>query len=163
MDDQVFFAQHDNVFVFKLVGNIRFTICPGVEQFLQKLFAEQAMCPIIVDMTETTGIDSTALGLLAQMAMHSRKELDLKPTLLVVPGDVLTVIKSMSFDTVFSIVQEADAATGAFTEIHPVDVGEKDMIGHILAAHRTLMGLSDENRGKFENVLKVLEKEMDGD
>jgi hypothetical protein len=65
----------------------------------------------------------------------------------------------MSFDRVFTILQESGPSAGEFQEIQPVTTDEKDMIHRIIKAHRSLMSLSDENRAKFENVIKVLEKQ----
>ena len=113
----------------------------------------------MIDLSETTSIDSTALGLLAQISIQSKRVLEHKPNLLVSSDDIMRVTKGMSFDIIFNILQETIPLSGDFKVIEPVDVGEKDMINRILSAHRTLMSLSDENREKVENVIKILEEQ----
>jgi hypothetical protein len=86
--------------------------------------------------------------------------LQAKPTLLVSDNDILKILKGMDFDSVFTVVRGGGTDGADFQEIQPVTAGEKEMIGHILAAHRTLMSMSAENREKFEQVIKVFEKNI---
>ena len=159
MEDQVLFARQDEVNVLKFVGKIRFQICSAVEGFLKKFYDEKRIFPIVIDLNETKSIDSTVLGLLAQIAIQSINEFHHKPTLLVSCYDILRVLMCMSFDRVFNILQENGSSSGAFHEIKPLCTDETDMGNRILTAHRTLMSLSAENRTKFEIVVKMLEKE----
>jgi anti-anti-sigma factor len=157
--DQVLFAQEADLLVFKFVGDIRFTLCPAVDDFMKSVFNKKSKHPILVDLTETKSIDSTALGLLAQIAIHSRKMLNQKPGLLVSDQNVLQVLKGMSLEKVFNILHETIPSSGDFQEIEPVSVDKKDMITRILMAHHTLMSLSEENREKFKNVTELLEEQ----
>ena len=157
--DQVLFAQEADLLVFKFVGDIRFTLCPAVDEFMKGIFNEKPRHPVLVDLTETKTIDSTALGLLAQIAIHSRKTLNQKPGLLVTEQSVLQVLKGMSLEKVFNILQETNPLLSEFKEIKPVSVDKKEMTTRILTAHRTLMSLSRENREKFKNVTELLEEQ----
>ncbi|HEB32526.1 MAG TPA: anti-sigma factor antagonist [Spirochaetes bacterium] len=159
MEDQVLFARQDEVNVLKFVGRIRFQICSAVESFLKKIHDEKLLFPIVIDLIETKSIDSTVLGLLAQIAIQSTNEFHHKPTVLVSCYDILRVLRCMSFARIFNILQGDGSPSGAFQEIKPLRTDEKDMRDRILTAHRTLMSLSAENRTKFETVVKMLEKE----
>jgi anti-anti-sigma factor len=162
MSGRVLFAEHDGVYIFKCTGDLNFSLCPAVETFVQGLFAGEPGLPVVVDMTETSAVDSTAMGVIAQIAIQSRRQQDERPILLVSPGDVLVILKSMCFDRVFTILPGQGPEGGAFAEIEPVAPDKKEMLEHILSAHRTLMSLSDENREKFSRVIAVLEKERAG-
>lgn len=159
MSDQAFFADFDNVYIFKFVGNFLFSLCPAVEGFMNTLFTERGMRPVVVDMTETARVDSTALGILARMAIHCRRMLQVKPTVLVSNNDIVTILKGMSFDGVLNILQTTAILDGRFEEIKPVAADEKEMLDHILESHRTLMSMSPSNRAKFEQAIKVLEQQ----
>ncbi len=160
MPDQVFFADYNNVYIFKLLGNFHFSLCPAVEACMRAMLAEKGMRPVVVDMTETTGIDSTGMGFLAQIALHSKRMLQAKPILLVADNDndILKILKGMDFDSVFTILHGNGTVGGDFQEIKPIAADEKEMTNHILAAHRTLMKMSPENKAKFEQAIKVFEK-----
>ncbi len=164
--DQVLFAQEDDFLVLKFVGNINFMLCPAVDNFLKGILKTKSDHPILVDLIETTGIDSTALGLLAQIAIHSNKTLKQKPGLFVSNQDVLMVLKGMSFEKVFNILEQTIDPSGEFREIKPVSLDKEEMTDRILAAHKTLMSLSEENKSKFQNVIELLEeqaKQQDSD
>jgi anti-anti-sigma regulatory factor len=160
MPDRVFFADYDGVYIFKLLGSFNFSLCPAVEGFMRTLLTENGMRPVVVDMTETTGVDSTGMGLLAQIALHSKRMLQAKPTLLVSGNDILKILKGMDFDSVFNILHGDGIVGAVFQEIQPIAADEKEMAGHILAAHRTLMSMGTENKAKFEQAIKVFEKKQ---
>jgi anti-anti-sigma regulatory factor len=160
MPDQVFFADYDDVYIFKLFGNFNFSLCPAVEAFMRTVPTEKGMRPVVVDMTEATGVDSTGMGFLAQIALHSKRMLQAKPTLLVSDNDILKILKGMDFDGVFNILQGGGTAGADFQEIQPVAADEKEMTRHILSAHRTLMNMGPENKAKFEEAIKVFEKKQ---
>ena len=156
MADRIFFAEYNDVYIFKFVGSFDFTLCPAVEGFMRKLLSEKALRPVVIDMTATTGVDSTGMGMLAQIAVHSKRMLHAKPTLLVSDNDILKILKGMDFESVFNILQSGGAAGADFKEIEPVAADEKEMTHRILAAHRTLMNMSPENRVKFQHIVKTL-------
>jgi anti-anti-sigma regulatory factor len=160
MPDKVFFADYDDVYIFKFVGNFHFSLCPAVEGFMRTVLIEKGMRPVVVDMTETTGVDSTGMGFLAQIALHSKRMLQVKPTLLVSDNDILKILKSMDFESVFNILLGGGSAGADFKEIKPIAAEEKEMTRHILAAHRTLMDMGPENKAKFEQAVKVFEKKQ---
>jgi anti-anti-sigma factor len=160
MPDQVFFADYEGVYIFKLVGNFQFSLCPAVEECMRTVLTEKGMRPVVVDMTETTGIDSTGMGLLAQIALHSKRMLQAKPTLLVADKDILKILRGMDFETVFAILYGNESAGAEFQEIQPIAADEKELTRHILEAHRTLMSMSPENKATFEQVIQVFEKKQ---
>lgn len=160
MPDQVFFADYEDVYIFKFIGSFHFSLCPAVEGFMRKVLAEKGMRPVAVDMTETTGVDSTGMGTLAQIALHSKRMLQAKPILLVSDKDILKILKGMDFDSIFNILHSEGPLSADFEEIKPIAADEQEMTGYILAAHRTLMSMSPENKAKFEQVIKVFEKKQ---
>jgi len=158
MPDQAFFAEYDDVYIFKFVGGLHFTLCPAVEGFMRRLFTEQTMRPVVVDMTGATGVDSTGMGILAQIAIHSKRMLQVKPTLLVSDRNIPKILKAMDFEKIFTILQGDGTAGADFEEIKSVAAGDNEMTQHIVAAHRRLMNMSPDNKAKFEQVIKVIEK-----
>jgi anti-anti-sigma regulatory factor len=158
MSDKVFFAKQDDRYVFKFLGCFSFILCPAVEAFMRRLFTEKAMQPVTIDMTEATGIDSTGMGILAQIAIHSKRMLEAKPTLLVHDNDIPRILKGMDFEYVFTILHADSGIDADFEEIEPVECAQKEMTQQILGAHRNLMSISPDNKAKFEDIVKTLEK-----
>lgn len=102
--------------------------------------------------------------MLAQIAVHSKRMLKAKPTLLVSNNDILKILKGMDFESIFNILLSSVAVGAdfekAFKEIEPVAADEKEVTHQILAAHHTLMNMSPENRARFQQAIKVIEKKV---
>jgi anti-anti-sigma factor len=154
---QASYAYADGVYVLKFQGDVRFHICAGVDRFIQKVFQESEQATVIVDLLEATAIDSTALGVLAQIAIHTRRARDRRPTLLVKAPDMLAVLKAVSFDKVFHLLPGVDLDPGQFLQLECGNEAEADFTRHALQAHRNLMALSQENRQLFRDVTQALE------
>ena len=151
------YAMTDGVYVLKFRGDVRFTLCASVDRFIQKIFDESEQACVIIDLLDATAVDSTALGVLAQIAIHTRRAQDKRPTILVKSPDMLAVLKAVSFDKVFHLLPHADAEPEAYRELDAVASDEKDYTRQVLNAHRNLMALSQENRQLFRDVTQALE------
>jgi anti-anti-sigma factor len=152
---------HDGVQVLRFIGEVRHTLGPALEHFLDQLL-EQRPSGIVFDLSETAMIDSTCLGLLAHTALRLR-DLDLGKATVVSPRpDIREVLRSMSFDRLFRVVGEPPPATGGPTrplETHKYK--EDDILAAMLGAHRVLMSLSEQNRLQFKDVVDALEQESE--
>jgi anti-anti-sigma factor len=149
---------HEGVQVLRFVGEVRHTLGPVLERFLESLL-EQRPPGILFDLSETTIIDSTCLGLLARTAQRLRS-LDLEKATIVSPqADIREVLRSMSFDRLFRIVGELAPIA---VPTRPLEAGrykEDEVLAAMLGAHRVLMSLSEQNRLQFKDVVDALEKE----
>ena len=68
----VLHASHDDVHVLRFIGDIRYTLSPSIEHFLEGVFDGPKPAGFVIDLTETDSIDSTNLGLLARIALRMR-------------------------------------------------------------------------------------------
>lgn len=157
---QVSYAHSDGVYVLKFKGDIRFQICGSVDRFIQKIFQESENAKVIVDLTEASAIDSTALGVLAQIAIHTRRAQDSRPTILVSAPDMLAVLRAVSFDKVFHLLPNASSSIDAYSELADIAEEEKNYTRQALLAHQNLMALSQENRLLFRDVTQALESAL---
>ena len=63
------YAVHNGTYVLKLRGDVRVPVCTSLETFVeQRLLTDDSLRAVLIDLTETEAIDSTALGLLARIA-----------------------------------------------------------------------------------------------
>ena len=156
------FAESEGTYLLKLLGEVRLTICPTLEAFIDKMLNESSFRSIIIDLSETETIDSTSLGLLAKLSIKTQKKYDLTPVLISTQHDITRILLSMGFDRVFIIVQELDESSIAFNMKElPCEVSSNsEQITHnrVLDAHRVLMTLNDDNRKAFSDLVKQLEK-----
>jgi anti-anti-sigma factor len=151
---------HDGVQVLRFIGEVRHTLGPALEHFLDQLL-EQRPPGIVFDLSETLMIDSTCLGLLARTALRLRN-LDLEKATVVSPrADIREVLRSMSFDRLFRVVGEPPPATGPTRPLETHKYKEDDILAAMLGAHRVLMSLSEQNRLQFKDVVDALEQESE--
>ena len=96
-------AEYCHMPVLKLVGDVRVLMSSTIDNYFSSLYSKAILDAMIVDLTDTTGIDSTALGLLAKMAIQLRNRFNVKPSIISTNPDITKILKGMSFDIIFDI------------------------------------------------------------
>ncbi|HQV21760.1 MAG TPA: STAS domain-containing protein, partial [Agitococcus sp.] len=66
---RILFAIHHGTYVLKFVGEVRAAMCATLDNFLESMFGDGEISSILIDLTQTDYIDSTALGLIAKTAV----------------------------------------------------------------------------------------------
>ncbi len=161
MTAKALFAIHGDTCVLKLKGIIRFTDCPSIDKFIKTTLSNQNNTKILVDLTDTELLDSTALGMIAQIAIDSREKGNEKPTLIIDGKDMMMLFKSVCFEKVFTILQpEEDAAGIHFNPLEDETSSDTSALAsQVQDAHKNLMHLSYENRLSFQEVMEALEQQ----
>lgn len=154
---QVLYAIQDGVYILKFRGDIRFQLCASVDRFIQRIFQENIKPKVIIDLLEATAVDSTALGVIAQIAIHTRRAYDRRPTILVRNPDLLAVLLAVSFDKVFHLLPDDEHEPESYQALEAEPADELNFTRQALLAHRHLMALSQENRMLFQDVARALE------
>lgn len=151
------FAEAEGTFVLKFIGDVRLTLCAALDAYIEKIFSALTFESIIIDLTETEGIDSTSLGLLAKLSILSKQKVGLLPTLVSDHEDMNRLLYSMGFDQVFNIVSQT-APSNAELEDLPGQILSEDLVrDKVLEAHRILMNLNENNREAFRDLVSSLE------
>lgn len=163
---QIYHARFGDVCVLKFVGSIGFAanwtfpLSQALRAFMDKLFAEKDFDNIVVDLTEATGIDSTNLGLLAEVARFSKDEFNRSPTLIVREGRVHKVLMVTGFEALYNIFVMDASIQGKLRPLPEVAEEQVDVAKLILNAHHTLTEMNEENRMLFQNVVDALEADI---
>ena len=154
---RILVAHHDGVYLMKFIGDVRVTLCAAVDAFLDTMLSNSQFKSVVVDLSRTTGIDSTSLGILAKLSIRTRERFGFVPTLVSTNADITRVLTTMGFDDVFHIVEQPIESKEQFGELHPFDCDEADMRQRVLDAHRVLMSLNESNREAFQDLVETLE------
>lgn len=156
----ILFAEYEGVHVLKFVGDVRLSLGPTIASYLTKLEDCQQFSGMVIDLSETETIDSTALGLIAKIAICTREKFSSATSIVSPREDITRVLKSMAMEQVCVITKEVVDDT-KLSEL-PVEIcGEKMMRDQVLDAHKILMSLDDGNRDKFRELVEALESEED--
>ena len=154
---RILFVRQGGVVIIRLLGDVRYTISATFKAFLETLFHDTQVTNIIVDLSGTSNIDSTNLGLLAKVATHSHKHLHHKSLLVSDNSDINQVLHSVGFDRVFVLTNHYDMPAAELEELAPGQANREQLAGILLDAHRTLMGMNEKNHAMFADVVKSLE------
>lgn len=151
------FAESEGTFVLKFVGDVRLTLCAALDAYIEKIFSVLSFDAIIIDLTETVGIDSTSLGLLAKLSILSKQKVGFLPTLVSNQEDMNRLLQSMGFDQVFNIVSEITPTDAELEDLPGQLLSESQVKDKVLEAHRILMNLNEHNREAFRDLVSALE------
>ena len=151
------FAEQDGTFVLKFVGEVRLTLCSTLDATIEKIFTALNFSAIVIDLTETSSVDSTTLGLMAKLSILSRQKIGLLPTVVTTNADITRLLQSMGFDQVFNIVDTPVPCPDCLDDLPSQDQSEELVRAKVLEAHRILMGLNESNREAFHDLVNALE------
>ncbi len=155
------YAEHNGTYVLKLRGDVRVPICTSLESFIEDhLLKDQRLRAVMIDLTETDSIDSTALGLLAKIAVALQEFRLGRPIILCLSSDINRILASMGFDQVFRILQTTAALRDRLDELPEEVLSEAEVTQCVIDAHRTLMSLSESNQQTFRSLVDALESEQ---
>lgn len=151
------FAESEDTFILKFIGDVRLTLCAALDAYIEKIFSALSFGCIIIDLTETDNIDSTSLGLLAKLSILSRDRVGLLPTLVSTHEDMNRLLQSMGFDQIFNIVPETTPTDAELQDLPGQILSEEQVRSRVLEAHRILMDLNEHNRAAFTDLVSTLE------
>ena len=157
-DGKVLHASHDGVHVLRYIGDIRYTLSPSIDRFLEQVFADLKPAGFVIDLTEADRIDSTNLGLLVRIAKRMQALDTRRVTIVSNRADINSVLISMALDEVFDIVESSDLETGTGQEVPEEKTDRASLERILINAHRALMDISEHNRAIFRDVVASLEK-----
>lgn len=156
-DGKIQFAQYNETFVLKCVGDVRLTFCSALNETIEKILKTNSFKSIVIDLTEVISIDSTTLGLLAKLSILSKRKFGMLPTLASTNPDVSRVLDSMGFNQVFNVVHTPAPCPECLDDLPEQDQSEAVVKERVLEAHQILMSLNQSNRDAFRDLVSALE------
>ncbi len=160
---QILVADHAGVFVIKMLGDVRLTLCISFDHFIDDMFASSDFAGVLFDLSEAEAIDSTTLGLMAKISILGEERVSSRPVIYSTSPSINRILETMGFADIFTIVDELqEPALGVEpTGVPLADDGKADDEGvlknKVIEAHRILMGLNRENKKTFTDLVNMLE------
>ena len=156
---RILVATVNDVPILKFIGDVRVLMSSALDNYFNSLYNRAILDRMMVDMTETQGIDSTALGLLAKMSIQLRNRFNVRPTIISTNPDITRILKSMSIDLICEIIETVDNQETCFDELNPLQETEDSVRQKVIEAHQTLMNLSEDNRAEFQDLVSALKSD----
>ena len=155
------YASLDGTHIFKLIGEVRAQSCISLDKLLNRIEQQSNVVGAIVDLTQTTFIDSTVLGILAKLGLKLKQAHNIQAVMLSTNTDITTLANSMGLGQVFVILNYCGDPSVCTLELMEEHVTHSNMLTTVLDAHKTLMKLNENNQNMFEPLVKQLQKEQD--
>lgn len=154
-------AEHDGVYVIKMEGDVRLTLCLSFDEFIETMFDAPNFCSVVFDLSDAQAIDSTTLGLMAKISIKGRALRFDDPTVVSSNPSITRLLASMGFEDIFHIVDTPQAICGTcmsagVTLDEKVD-DERSVQERVLEAHKLLMAMNDANHDTFRELVDSLE------
>lgn len=157
-EGRILAASHDGAYVIRFLGDVRLTLCATIDDYFQQMFEDPEFTSVWVDLCEAEGIDSTTLGLLAKLALRVKETYGFEPAIYSCQPGINRLLKSMGFDKLFQLHETVCENPEDISEIPAVAGTEESVKQKVIEAHRVLMGISEENRERFKDLLTALER-----
>lgn len=152
-------ADYKHMAMLKFVGEVRVVMSSTLDNYCNGLYRRGILDAMVVDMTETRSIDSTALGMLAKMSIQLRNRFNVMPTIVSPNPDITKILRSMSFDMICNIVDSMSKPKLQFSELKLQQESESTVRDKVIDAHLTLMAMSEDNRLEFQDLVQALKQQ----
>ncbi len=145
--------------MLRLLGDVRLTLSTAFDEFIEQMLAADDFTSVAIDLSDVDGLDSTTLGLLAKIAIQTKQKFNFKPILVSTDSSITRLLTSMCFERIFDIRDHGIETIDDFGELAIAVSSEYEVKAKVLEAHRTLMGLSEENAACFKDLVNALEQD----
>lgn len=154
---QILVADHDGVYIIKMLGDVRLTLCISFDQFIDAMFKSENFTSVLFDLSDAEAIDSTTLGLMAKISILGQERCGMVPVILASNPSIQRILQTMGFNDIFAIVDSLDAPVLDAQPLNCVNCDERAVKEKVLEAHKILMGLNTTNADTFRNLVNMLE------
>ncbi|MFT6052704.1 MAG: anti-anti-sigma factor [Halioglobus sp.] len=156
-DGKFLAASRDGAYVIRLTGDVRLTLSTTIDEYFHAMYDDPNFVSVWVDLCDVEGIDSTTLGMLAKLALEVKQKFGFVPAIYSSNSGINRLLKSMGFQRLFELHEELCVAPQDVNEIPAVPGTEQAVKEKVLEAHRVLMGLNEDNRAQFKDLMAILE------
>ena len=154
---QILVADHNGVYVIKMLGDVRLTLCISFDQFIDAMFKSESFTSVLFDLSDAEAIDSTTLGLMAKISILGQERRGIMPVILASNPSIQRILQTMGFADIFTIVDKLDAPVLAEQPLNCINCDEQEVKEKVIEAHKILMGLNTSNADTFRNLVNMLE------
>lgn len=157
---QILVADHDGIYLIKMVGDVRLNLCIPFDNFIQRIFSQDDFYSIIFDYSQTDGLDSTTLGLIAKLAVKSQEIKSIKPAMIGADASIHRLLDVTGITDLCQLMKKTDLDS-VMEEAEPLpdasDANNEDRVRKkVLEAHKVLVSLNDANKESFKDLIQTL-------
>jgi len=145
----------------RVVGRGSFRSASALRHFALAAI-EQGTRDVVCDLTDCLSMDSTFIGVLAQIGLDLKRQEGGTLTLWGLSPKLDNGLRTLGLDRLAALrAAEAGSSAMAGAPLRPLDLGAGATDRTFLDAHVALADLSEENRERFRGVIQCLTAEQD--
>lgn len=157
MNGAIFSARFSDIEYIKFTGTVRYSHCVGLESHIEQIFHDKDFNEIVIDLEDAEILDSTALGLLARIAIKLKNYTEQKSVIFVHPGELANILERVCFDKVFNIVTDKSYdQQGQLKELVNQPQSEQQVLSRVIEAHKNLVHLSQNSDKFYRDITHIL-------
>lgn len=151
------YAIQNNTYVLKMMGELRFSFAPSINEALKVINENKNIQEVIIDLTQTRSIDSTIIGTLLNFFLKEdvwSRFMTNPPRMVTRNPDVMKALMSIGLDMFFPISQDEPKLKNValtFTEVSKISQDKNELEEYVKASHRTLSKLNP--RSDFNDIV----------
>ncbi len=156
---EILVADHDGVYVIKMSGDVRLTLCIPFDECIEGLIARKDFSTVLFDLNEAFGLDSTTLGLIAKLAVKSKSQSQKSPIIICNQPAIIRLLTTMGLDDVCEVIDEPPqnyCEQTDFVSLKPEGNDEDLVKAKVLESHCVLMSLNKTNQETFKDLVQML-------
>lgn len=157
MNPQIMTSKINNNLFLKLSGEFRIPSSLCILETLKYIVENEEYCCCFFDLSDTSFMDSTALGLTTKLGLSCHQKINKKPILISNNEELINNFTTMGLiNELFQLIKEKPDNKTSFSEdclVMPDDSFAQDLI---LSAHQTLIDVDYKNFDQFKDVINCL-------
>jgi anti-anti-sigma regulatory factor len=156
---KILVGEFDHSYLVKLRGYVRLTLCASLGRYMERIFQGDCPAQVLFDLQDTTGLDSTTLGLIGRLALHCRDKFHLKRLVFCDNPDVLRDLTTMALDEFLDIVATPPPLT-PLRELCAHDAPVSEVRQRVIDAHKLLARINPEREAEFLDLVHAIEQDV---
>jgi anti-anti-sigma factor len=157
-NDQILFCEKAEICFIKLVGDLRYNLSPRFDNLVKQELCNKTISQFILDLCETEYLDSTNLGILGMIAAGAKNTHHKKPVIIGASKDILTILRSMGFDSLFKIEKDWNSGDVNYQDVVKIEMNKMASREMVLETHQALAEMNSYNKEKFAPVIDAILK-----
>lgn len=89
---QILVADHAGVYIIKMTGDVRLTLCISFDQFIDAMLAAPNFSSVLFDLSDAEAVDSTTLGLMAKISLLAQEKRNITPVILATNASIKRIL-----------------------------------------------------------------------
>lgn len=162
-DGKVLYSLVEETCIIKMIGAMVYKSCQDFSRFLEKVKKDSSIVKFVIDLTETTYINSTNLGLLSKLYEISNKKSGTRPLIISTQHNINEILLDIGFSNIFDIIHDTDMLEPKYKKIPETESSQNEIGKIMLDSHKNLAKLNLKNEAQFKDVIKFLEEDLNKD